>query len=156
MNDRAAQLIERLHLAPHPEGGYFAEDHRSPLAVSWQGGQRSAGTHIHYLLCAEGQSRWHRIDADEIWHLYEGGPLELHLLDADFSTHRLERLASGENYMQVVPAGTWQAACCRGPYVLVGCTVFPGFEFSKFELLRDLQGESIKLRQRFAEGAFLL
>jgi len=156
MKDRAALLIERLHLAPHPEGGYFAEDHRSPLAVPWQGAERSAGTHIHYLLGEEGQSSWHRIDADEIWHLYEGGPLELHLLEADFSSHRLVRLAAGENYMQVVPAGTWQAAYCQGLYVLVGCTVFPGFEFSKFELLRDLPEQSAKLRERFAECAFLI
>jgi len=37
----------------------------------------------------------------------------------------------------VVPPGAWQAARSLGDYTLVGCTVAPGFEFSKFELAPD-------------------
>jgi uncharacterized protein len=33
-----------------------------------------------------------------------------------------------------VPAQAWQAAESTGDWTLVGCTVAPGFEFSKFEL----------------------
>jgi hypothetical protein len=34
----------------------------------------------------------------------------------------------------VVPRGWWQSASSTGDWSLVGCTVAPGFEFSKFEL----------------------
>ena len=37
----------------------------------------------------------------------------------------------------VVPPGAWQAARSLGDYTLVGCTVAPGFEFSKFEMAPD-------------------
>lgn len=153
---RIARLIEELGLLPHPEGGHFAENHRSPQRVQVGQQQRSAGTHIHYLLQAGEISRWHRIDADEIWHLYEGGPLVLHLLAADFSSYRTERLAAGEKYMAAVPAGSWQAASCGGEYALVGCTVFPGFEFGQFVLLRQLEKEKRVAMERFPEGAGLL
>ena len=150
MNERVAQLIKQLRLEPHPEGGYFAEDYRSPLRVHWHAADRNAGTHIHYLLRSGEISCWHRIDADEIWHLYEGGPLHLYLLTEDFSFYRLH-LAAGEEYRQVVPAGCWQAASCTAPYALVGCTVFPGFEFSQFSLLRDFKEQKERMLELHPE-----
>ena len=66
MNRRVLELIERFNLIPHPEGGYYAENHRSPLLVNRGQAARHAGTHIHYLLCGGESSCWHSIDADEI------------------------------------------------------------------------------------------
>jgi predicted cupin superfamily sugar epimerase len=43
-------------------------------------------------------------------------------------------LAAGERPQIVVPAHYWQAAESLGAWTLVGCTVAPGFEFSKFEI----------------------
>ena len=40
----------------------------------------------------------------------------------------------GERPQGIVPAGQWQAAESLGEWTLVGCTVAPGFEFSKFEI----------------------
>jgi predicted cupin superfamily sugar epimerase len=82
-------------------------------------------------------SRWHKVDAAEVWHWYGGAPLELliakdrkkpqrHILGGD--------LAKGERPQIVVPAGYWQAARSKGAYTLVGCTVAPGFLFEKFVL----------------------
>ena len=79
MHTRAAELITRLQLEPHPEGGYYREIFRSSGLVSPADGRgpRAALTTIYFLLPAGIVSRWHRVASDEVWHLYEGGPLEV-------------------------------------------------------------------------------
>ena len=133
----ADEVIERLGLARHPEGGWFRETFRDP-APAGGGGGRSASTAIYYLLQRGERSAWHRVtDAAEVWHYYAGAPLDL-ALSADGKTterHRLgPDLAAGERPQIVVSAGVWQAAESRGDWTLIGCTVAPGFEFAGFEL----------------------
>jgi predicted cupin superfamily sugar epimerase len=139
---RADELVRTLGLAPHPEGGFYREIWRAPHGVEPDDrrGGRSAITAIYFLLTAGAVSRWHRVRSDEIWHHYEGAPLELLCVPPD--ALRLERvrlgpLAQGQAPVHCVPAHWWQAARPLGPYTLVGCTVGPGFEFSDFEMLRD-------------------
>ena len=125
---------------PHPEGGYYREIWRSGLGVEpvdVRGG-RAALTSIYFLLPAGAISRWHRVRSDEIWHHYEGAPLELLMVPRDelrLERHRLGPFAPGQEPVRCVPATWWQAARSLGAYSLVGCTVGPGFEFSDFELL---------------------
>jgi predicted cupin superfamily sugar epimerase len=157
---RAEELIRALHLRPHREGGHFAEVFRSPRLVRPQGTERdrSALTTIYFLLSAGEASRWHRLDADEIWHFYEGAPLALFLLDAGariLTRSRLGAGAPGEVRLQVLPAGSWFAARPAGEYALVGCTMGPGFEDAGFALLRDLP-DAAAVRQRFPEVADLI
>jgi uncharacterized protein len=73
----AADLVRELALQPHPEGGWYREIYRSPTVVQTARGQRSALTTIYYLLEASQLSRWHVVQADELWHFYGGAPLEL-------------------------------------------------------------------------------
>jgi len=136
-------LVARLGLQPHPEGGYYREVFRSGLQVPFQGGSRSAGTSIYYLLAQGACSAWHRIDADEAWFFHAGGPLSLHVLSPDggLVTHRLgdPLRHAGAAPQAVVPAGCWFAAELTHPddFVLVGCAVAPGFEFSGFQLATE-------------------
>ena len=51
-----------------------------------------------------------------------------------WSLEQLLGRAAGERPQAVVPAGVWQAARPMGGWVLVGCTVAPGFDFSGFEM----------------------
>jgi uncharacterized protein len=138
----AAEIIHRLGLVPHPEGGYYRETFRSSLTLDLPDGRRrSASTAIHYLLPPGTRSAWHRVASDEVWHHYDGGPLRLHLLGT--GTRRLDR----SEPQVVVPAGVWQAAEPEGEGVLCGCTVAPGFDFADFEmgsaaeLLREFPGD---------------
>jgi hypothetical protein len=130
----AAEVIARLGLAPHPEGGHFRELYRAPSPS----GGRSALTTIYYLLAPGENSAWHRVKrADEVWYFHAGDALELRLAaSADgYEAHRLGLdLAAGERPQLVVPAGSWQSAHSLGQWTLVGCAVAPGFEFGDFEL----------------------
>jgi predicted cupin superfamily sugar epimerase len=141
MHPRAADLVSVLDLRPHPEGGFYREIHRSTSRVTTGDarGERAAITTIYFLLTAGAQSRWHRVDSDEVWHFYEGDPLELLELDARATTLVRHRLGAVDGMVQrpvlTIPAGAWQAARSLGDYTLVGCSVGPGFEFADFRLL---------------------
>lgn len=159
---RAAELIGLLGLEPHPEGGYYREIFRSASRVTTADarGTRSALTTIYFLLPAGTKSRWHQVDSDEVWHFYEGEPLELLELDARgtaLSRHRLGRVGEGDTFpVRTIPAGAWQAARPLGAYTLVGCTVGPGFEFVDFRLLADDPARAAAVRAAWPELASLV
>jgi predicted cupin superfamily sugar epimerase len=155
-SSRAAQLVELLGLAPHPEGGWYRELFRSSERVTRpDGAPRDALTTIYFLLAAGTHSRWHRVEADEVWHHYEGASLELLSIDPGLETLRVIPLGSVDGRdarpVHTVPAGWWQAARTTGEYTLVGCTVGPGFDFADFALLDDRPDDARVLRERFAE-----
>lgn len=151
MDARIQNLIETLGLQPHPEGGYYRELFRSTCSVPYRGGHRSAVTSIQYLLSGAAYSAWHRIDADEIWLFHAGGALALHVWDAvgpSMTTMLLgdPRMHRDAQLQVLIPAGCWfsaelaaraglgQSPGNQADYVLSGCVVAPGFEFSGFQL----------------------
>lgn len=140
--DRVDQLIRLLGLAPHPEGGLYREIYRSNLNVLPADGRasRQALTAIYFLLGAGQHSRWHRVSSDEVWNLYEGGPIELFLAPPDVSRveqHLLGPAGHSDGPTAVVRAGWWQAARAPASFALAGCVVGPGFSFDDFAFLRD-------------------
>jgi len=133
----AADIIRMLELQPHPEGGHYRETFRDAQTTDEHSPNgRAACTAIYFLLAKDERSHWHRVDASEIWHYYAGDPLALHIADKHGArTIMLDPdLKGGERPQGVVPPHAWQAAEAVGEWTLVGCTVAPGFEFSKFEL----------------------
>ncbi|MBT0957035.1 cupin domain-containing protein [Alphaproteobacteria bacterium KMM 3653] len=128
----AEALIEKLQLAPHPEGGHYRQ--------TWvdDGDGRPSGTCIYFLLRAGEASHWHRVDAVEIWHFYAGTPLTLRIADkaeGPAVSHLLgPDIGTGQSPQLIVPKHHWQAAQAGDGWALVGCTVSPGFRFEGFEL----------------------
>ena len=161
IDPRAQELIDGLHLQPHPEGGFFREMFRSSSTVrpNDDRSERSAATTIYFLLPRGAHSRWHRVQSDEVWHLYEGGPLELLLVPPDVCEVRRVVLGPAlvsAGPVHTVPAGWWQAARPLGPYALTGCTVAPGFDFQDFAFLHDdgrVLAQLVKVDPRCAEFA---
>ncbi len=161
MHPRAVSLIQQLELQPHPEGGYYREVFRSAWQVRPDDRRtaRNALTSIYYLLPDGGFSRWHRVHSDEVWHFYEGEPLELFWLDeADTKWVRdvLGPVGDGVAPVRCVPAGRWQAARSTGSYTLVGCSVGPGFDFADFELLADAPRDADYVTRQFPHARELL
>jgi predicted cupin superfamily sugar epimerase len=129
----ASEIISLLDLAPHPEGGWFKETFRDEPGPDG----RAKSTAIFFLLQAGEESAWHRVDAVEVWHFYDGAPLALTLAregDAAVTVRLGTDLEAGEKPQAIVPAGVWQSAASTGDWTLVGCTVAPGFDFSGFEM----------------------
>ena len=130
----ASDIIARLELKPHPEGGHYRETFRD-VRADVQG--RACSTAIYYLLARGERSHWHRIDAVEVWHYYSGAALTLRIANEGCAPHTItlgSDVAAGERPQAIVPAGAWQAAESTGDWTLVGCTVAPAFEFVKFEM----------------------
>lgn len=126
-------IIRELGMQPHPEGGWYVQTFRDE-----NGGERGHSTAIYYLLAKGQRSHWHRVhDAAEAWHYYAGAPLALHRSEDGSRSETLKLgtdIAGGERPQAIIPANWWQSAETLGDYTLVGCTVAPGFEFSKFEM----------------------
>ena len=145
MRPDASFWLDKLQLTRHVEGGAFREVYRSDLILPRKSlpllfqGDRSASTHIYFLL-AKGQfSAFHRIAADELWHFYAGDPLLVYEIahNGRLVTHRLGNdPEKGESFYTAIPAGSWfaSAPASASEYALVGCTVAPGFDFADFEL----------------------
>jgi predicted cupin superfamily sugar epimerase len=157
MHARATELIDKLKLEAHPEGGYYREIFRSADLVAPADGRgpRAALTTIYFMLPAGIVSRWHRVASDEVWHLYEGGPLEVLSVDPAcraVTRHTLEPHAP----VCTVAAGHWQAARTLGDYALTGCTVAPGFDFADFAILADDAPSASRLLAAWPELATLL
>jgi len=130
VHPRAQQLIDALALVPHPEGGWYRQVFKSGERVTrgHDGADRSAITTIYFLLVEGTFSARHIVQSDEVWHFYEGDPLELTVGDA-------RATLDANNRVHVVPARVWQSARPLGAYAFVGCTVGPGFEFEDFEVV---------------------
>lgn len=161
MHERARDLIDSLQLQPHPEGGFYREIYRSASAVQPAQSRpaRSALTTIYFLLPEGAHSRWHSVSSDEVWHLYEGGPLELLIADAEVAALQsvvLQPASATHGPVCTIPAGHWQAARPLGAYALMGCTVAPGFEFEDFAFLRDAGAAAQKLTAVNPQWAALL
>ena len=152
MTDRVIALISSLGLSPHPEGGYYGEIYRSSFGVSPEDGRatRPALTTIYFLLPSGALSRWHQVQSDEVWHFYEGAPLDLWMTSrfgGKIEQNRLGPLDGTQRPVLTVPAGWWQAARSTGAYTLTGCTVAPGFAFSDFTLAADQPGSAAAVRE---------
>ena len=151
------ELILKLGLQPHPERGYYRETYRATAAVQLErqvsrpgtSHTRAASTAIYFLITANEPATFlHRLVSDEVFHLYDGGPLEILRLfpDGTWDVAVLGMdLDAGERPQIVIPAGTWFGTelGAGASHCLVGCTVAPGFEFADFELA---QGPELEVR----------
>ncbi len=141
----ADDIIDMLHLQPHPEGGYYRQTYQAADLLSAGGlpdrydGARVASTAIYFLLRDREVSHLHRLKSDEVWHFYAGDPLVVHVLSPE--GERIDQvlgndLSAGQSPQFVVSRGAWFGAAMRDDrgFALVGNTVAPGFDFDDFEL----------------------
>jgi predicted cupin superfamily sugar epimerase len=124
------EIVEKLGLMRHPEGGYYRETFRD---VDRDG--RAISSAMLYLI--KRPAPWHKIDASEVWHWYDGAPVELSYSQTEGKIIKQtlgNNIHDGELPQIVIPANAWQAAKSMGDWSLIGTTVAPGFEFDGHEL----------------------
>ena len=135
----AEEIIQKLNLKPHPEGGYYRETYRASDSI----GDYQLGTAIYFLITDDNVSHFHRIQQDELWFHHYGATLDIHLLKDE--KHEILPLGliekSAEPY-QIVPKNIIFGSCLKeneSGFALVSCVVIPGFEFKDFELFSYAQ-----------------
>ena len=138
-------LVKELDLLPHPEGGYYKETYRSEgkitqscLSLDFKG-DRNMATGIYFLIEKGNFSALHKIKSDETWHFYYGDALEVIEINEQGNltiTQIGSNILKGETFQYTVKADTWfgSRVSDNGNFSLVGCTVYPGFDFNDFEL----------------------
>lgn len=144
-----SQIIERLAMMPHPEGGYWCRSHIANAPT----GERAAWSAIYYLLADTDFSALHSLDADELWHFHSGGSLTIVIIypDATLKSHTLgTNIAAGEQPQVLAPAGSifgaWRNS--TSGVSLVGCTVIPAYDHTKFR-----QHTRTELLEKFPQHA---
>lgn len=130
--------MKPTNLQEHPEGGRFKEVFRSKDEVTTEDSRkRAALTHIYFALKKGEVSKFHRVNADEVWNLYRGS-LDIILWEGNENPPvHIELSQAADQFCQVVEAGVWQAARPVSEEVLVGCSVGPGFDFTDFALMDE-------------------
>jgi predicted cupin superfamily sugar epimerase len=147
MTKDARYWIEKLSLAPHPEGGFYRQTYKADLVLPHNSlpkhftGPRTASTAIYFLLEGTNFSAFHRLRSDELWHFYIGAPVLVHVIADDGQLSQIvlgSDPEAGEVLQAVVKAGNWFASHVKDgeSFALVGCTVAPGFDFADFELAK--------------------
>ena len=129
----ADQIIARLRLTPHPEGGWYRETWRAPEID----GRRGTATAILFLLKEGERSHWHKVDAAEIWFWHAGSSLHL-TVAAEGGAESSVRLGGDplkdEVPQHMIAPHLWQAAEADQGWALVSCVVSPAFSFEGFTL----------------------
>jgi uncharacterized protein len=133
------ELIQKLQLKAHPEGGFYRETYRSTESILTDNGKgRNISTAIYYLLENQDKSLFHRIKSDELWFFHQGQPLEILVIKGTRLVIILlgNDIEKGEVPQAIIPANCWFASSVKNAtgYSLVSCTVAPGFDFEDFEL----------------------
>lgn len=127
----------RLHLEPHPEGGYYREIYRSAVTVPTAFGSRAASTAIYFALGATDVSRFHRLRNDELWMWHAGGSATIHIID-DHGHYRTIAIGPNADLTVLIPANVWFGATVDTTtdqgFILITAVVAPGFDFADFEL----------------------
>ena len=116
------EIIKKLQMLPHPEGGYFKESYRNKNISL-----------IYYLLKKGEKSHWHRLTKNETLHFYSGDPLQVYMSDDEINVSLFE-IGKENNFHYTINAGTWFTMKSVGNYSLIGCTVAPAFDYKDFEL----------------------
>ena len=141
------KILDKLHLEPHPEGGYYRQLYGNDAS-----GKKDIST-IYYMLTDSDISAFHRLHGvTEMWYYHAGEPLNIYVIDANgnLTVHKL----SAEDEMQVIILPEqWFAAeiPSKKGFCLVGCAVAPAFSFENFEL-----GDRDTLMQQFPQYAELI
>lgn len=153
---KCTDLIDRLNLIQHPEGGYYRRNWQSLLSGDLKDSSnktvfssRAIGSSIIYLLPAIEVSMWHRITCDEMWHHYSGSALRMYTLSLQkgLEEHILgSDIVAGEIPQIIIHRNTWYAAETieEEGYALCGCTLWPSFTYTDFEM-----ADPIKLVDEF-------
>ncbi|CAM8926361.1 hypothetical protein QQ045_022619 [Rhodiola kirilowii] len=125
----ASEIVAKLNLKPHPEGGFFTETFRdtsvilskSHLTFNYKV-DRSVSTSIYFLLPSGNTSFLHRIPCAETWHFYLGEPLSILEMNEEAGSVKLTTLGTdlkdNQRPQYTVPPNVWFGAFPTADYII--------------------------------------
>ncbi|MQB04467.1 cupin domain-containing protein [Agrobacterium tumefaciens] len=150
------EIIIRLGLSRHLEGGYFSETYRSDgrNELDTPRGRRAAVSAIQYMLTDDSPvDVFHSKHSDGLTFFHLGSPITYHLIYEDGSYHKVvlgPDLSAGHRLQLFVPGGTWKAAELEaGTFGLVSDVAAPGWDMS--DMCLALRGELLEKFPQHAE-----
>jgi predicted cupin superfamily sugar epimerase len=142
------QIIEKLSLEPHIEGGYFSRTYSSNVEARLppDSKPRRLMSSIFYMLTDDSPiGHLHKNKSDIVHYFHAGSPLTYFIVDVDgrLDTRVLgPDLDRGQQLQLIVPGGCWKATLLEaGEFGLISEAVAPGFEYEDMELA---QAETIQ------------
>jgi predicted cupin superfamily sugar epimerase len=145
----AAKLIDHYHMQKIPqEGPWFSLSYASAdsldgdsLPARYAGRTHPAGNAIVALETPRDFSAMHRLQTDEVWHFYDGSPIDMLLLYPDGHGQKVTlgpNVLAGELRQFTVPRGVWQGSAPRdksaAAYSFFADQLSPGFDYADFEI----------------------
>jgi predicted cupin superfamily sugar epimerase/mannose-6-phosphate isomerase-like protein (cupin superfamily) len=145
----AGKLIGHYRMQKVPqEGCWFSLTYASTdaldgdaLPARYEGRNHAAGNAIVALETPQDFSAFHRLQTDEVWHFYDGSPIDLLLLYPDGHGQRVRlgaNVLAGELRQFTVPRDVWQGSAphdkSASAYSFFADQLSPGFEYADFEI----------------------
>ena len=133
MENEVVQLIERLGLEPHVEGGYFKRIYCSKQSLNSQSKQALASS-IYYLLTSNHAIGHFHKNSSDILHFHHGkGVIRYYLVSQQGELSTVDMgwdFRKGQVLQLLVPAGVWKASeLIEGDAGLISEVVIPEFRF---------------------------
>jgi predicted cupin superfamily sugar epimerase len=133
MENEVVQLIERLGLEPHVEGGYFKRTYCSKQVLNSESEQALASS-IYYLLTSNHAIGHFHKNSSDILHFHHGkGVIRYYLVSQQGELSTVDMgwdFNKGQVLQLLVPAGFWKASeLIEGDAGLISEVVIPEFRF---------------------------
>jgi predicted cupin superfamily sugar epimerase len=126
----AAEIIQKLQLEPHIEGGYYKRTYTASNAMM---------SSIFYMLTKDKPiGYFHKNKSDIIHYFHDGDPVRYYVLTENgiLTTQVMGRdLNQGQKLQLVVTGGSWKASELLGEkYALISEAVTPEFKFEDHQM----------------------
>ena len=142
--DNTKDIIKKLQLEKHCEGGYYRRTYCSTIPCkSPSGSPRMTMSSIYYLVTAE--SKFSALcvnESDLILYHHQGNPMKIVFFDPKSQeTHTQvlgQDIAQGQTPQVICPSGIWKAYdLMDGEYCLASEAVSPSFEYEDMKLITE-------------------
>lgn len=135
------EIIKKLSMTKHIEGGYFSQTYRSEFTVDTDrlNNHRPLLTSIYYMLTDDRPIGYFHKNKSDIVHYFHCGHALTYLIihpNGEFETVKLgSNIEKNEFPQLIVKGGCWKATILEeGSYGLLGESVAPGFDYHDMEL----------------------
>lgn len=131
--ETVSEVVARLNLTPHDEGGWFRETYCSEATIICSeraGGKRALLTVIYYLIDRTAPRGLLHRNLSDIVHFHQAGGLLRYTTVSSTGSLETHLVGPGHLPQLVVSGGVWKATeLVEGDWALVGEAVSPGFDY---------------------------